>query len=61
MIIEGRTITNLAELQEFCDAAVAATHADPADVRLQIPQGMRVFETTLPTGAKVYDLRVFSV
>ena len=29
MIVEGRTITNLAELQEFCEAAVAAAHADP--------------------------------
>ena len=27
MIVEGRTITTLAELQEFCEAAVAAARA----------------------------------
>jgi hypothetical protein len=31
MIIEGRTITTLAELQEFCAAAVAATDRDAFD------------------------------
>ena len=33
MIIEGRTITTIAEMQEFCAAAVAATHADPSTIR----------------------------
>ena len=60
MIVEGRTITTLAELQEFCEAAVAAAHADPADVRLRTPQNMRVIEVTRPDGAKVYDLSVSS-
>ena len=58
MIVEGRTITSIEEMQEFCDAAVAAAHADPSDIRLHIPQGMRVTETTLPNGRKVYDVRV---
>ena len=58
MIIEGRTICTLEELQEFCIAAVAATHADSATVRLRVPQDMRVAETTLPDGRKVYDVSV---
>ena len=60
MIVEGRTITNLAELQEFCEAAAAAAHADPATVRLHTPQNMRVTEVTRPDGAKVYDVSVSS-
>jgi hypothetical protein len=60
MVVEGRTITTLAELQEFCEAAVAAAHADPANVRLHNPQNMRVTEVTRPDGAKVYDLSVAS-
>ena len=38
MIIEGRTITTLAEMLEFCEAAVARTHADPSTIRLHVPQ-----------------------
>ena len=60
MIVEGRTITTLEELLEFCLAAVAAAGVDPADVRLRTAQGMRVFETTAANGKKVYDLHVFS-
>ena len=37
MIIEGRTITNLAEMLEFCNAAVAAAHVDPSTIRLHVP------------------------
>ncbi len=37
MIIEGRTITTIAEMQEFCAAAVAATHDDPSTIRLHAP------------------------
>jgi hypothetical protein len=59
-IVEGRTITTLAELQEFCAAVVEKAHADPADVRLRTAQGMRVFETTAANGKKVYDLQVFT-
>jgi hypothetical protein len=61
MIIEGRTITTVAELREFCDAAVAAAHTDPATVRLRVPQNMRVAETILPDGRKVYDVSVSPV
>ena len=57
-VVEGRTITTLKELQEFCEAAVAVTDADPAAIRLNVPQGMRITQTTLPTGAKVFDLQV---
>ena len=41
MIIEGRTIKTIAEMQEFCAAAIAATHADPSTIRLHKPQDMR--------------------
>ena len=56
MIIEGRTITNIAEMLEFCEAAVAAAHVDPSAIRLHVPQDMRVAETTLADGSKVYDV-----
>ena len=39
MIIEGRTIKNIEEMLEFCQAAVAATHADPSAIRLHKPAG----------------------
>jgi hypothetical protein len=52
MIIEGRTITNLAEMLEFCNAGVAATHADPSTVRLHIPQDMRSPRSHLRTAAR---------
>jgi hypothetical protein len=61
MIVEGRTICTLEELQDFCIAAVAATHADPAAVRLRVPQDTRVAETILPDGRKVYDVSVSPV
>jgi hypothetical protein len=61
MIIEGRTIRTLEELQDFCTAAVASSHADPATVRLRVPQDMRVAETILPDGRKVYDVSVSPV
>ena len=58
MIIEGRTITNLAEMLEFCKAAVAATHADPSAIRLHKPQDVRVAEHELADGRKVYDVLI---
>jgi hypothetical protein len=58
MIIEGRTIKTIAEMQEFCAAAVAATHADPSTIRLHKPQDMRVAEIALADGRKVYDVLV---
>ena len=57
-LIEDRTITNLAELQDFCGAAAAAVHTDPADVRLHIPQNMRVIEVTRPNGTQVYYIAI---
>ena len=60
MIIEGRTITTVAEMLEFCKAAVAAAHVDPSTIRLHIPQDMRVAEITLADGRKVYDVMVSS-
>jgi len=58
MIIEGRTIKNIAEMQEFCAAAVAATHADPSTIRLHKPQDMRVAEIVRADGRKVFDVLV---
>ena len=58
MIVEGRTITTIEEMQEFCEAAVAQTHAVPSAIRLHIPQDMRVTAVALPDGHKVYDVRV---
>jgi hypothetical protein len=52
MIIEGRTIKTIEEMQEFCEAAVAASHADPSALRLHVPQDMRVAEITLPDGRR---------
>jgi hypothetical protein len=56
MIVEGRTITNVAEMLEFCLAAIEKTYADPSTIRLHIPQDMRVDEITLADGRKVYDV-----
>ena len=47
-------------MQEFCKAAVAAAHVDPSALRLHVPQDMRVAETILPDGRKVYDVSVSS-
>lgn len=47
MIIEARTITNVAEMLEFCLAAVAQTYVEPAAIRLHVAQEMRVAEITL--------------
>ena len=32
MIIEGRAIHNIAELKEFCDAAIAVAKVDPSKI-----------------------------
>ena len=60
MIVGGRTITTIEEMQEFCKAAVAATHADPSALRLHTAQDMRVSETTRSDGSKAYDVLVSS-
>ena len=60
MIVEGRTITTLDELQEFCEAAVAAGPRRSRGHPPAHPQDMRVIEMTRPDGAKVYDLSVSS-
>ena len=60
MIVEGRTITTVEEMLEFCLAAVAGTGLKPSDIPLHIAQDMRVPEATRPDGRKVYDVRVSS-
>ena len=56
MIMEGRTIKNVAEMLEFCLAAIAQTGVEPSAIRLRIPQDMHVDEITLSDGSKVYDV-----
>ena len=58
-IIEGRTITTVAEMIEFCLAAVAAAGVKPEAIPLHIAQNMCVTETPGPDDRKVYDVRVF--
>ena len=56
MIIEGRTITNVAEMLEFCLAAIARTGVEPSAICLRVPQDMHVDEITLSDASKVYDV-----
>ena len=58
MIIEGRTITNVAEMLEFCLAAVAQTAVEPAAICLHVAQDMRVAEVTLRDGSTAYDVLI---
>ena len=37
MIIEGRTINNVADMLEFCLAAIARTGVEPSTIRLRVP------------------------
>ena len=43
MIAEGRTITTIEEMREFCQAAIAGTHADLSAILLHIPLRPRSF------------------
>jgi hypothetical protein len=56
MIIEGRTITTLAELKEFADAAIALAKVDPTLVRLSLPMSLRLCETNTGGHNKLYDI-----
>ena len=58
MVIEGRTITTVAEMLEFCLAAIARTGVEPSTIRLHIPYDMHVDEITLSDGSKAYDLLI---
>jgi hypothetical protein len=58
MIIEGRTITTVEEMLEFCKAAVAASHAEPSAIRLHKPLDMRVAEIVRADGRKAFDVLV---
>ena len=55
MIIEGRTITNVAEMLEFCLAATAQTGIEPSAICLHVAQDMRVAEITLKDGSTAYE------
>jgi hypothetical protein len=59
--IEARTIRNLAELRDYLDACISAAGVKPqwAEViHLGTPVDMRLTETVLTDGSKVYDLDV---
>ncbi len=58
MIIEGRTITTLAELKEFADAAIALAKLDPSSVRLQHPVALRLHEHAFDSSRKEYVVEV---
>ena len=60
MIIEGRTITNVAEMLEFCLAAIAQTGVEPSAICLHVAQDMRVAEITLKDGSTAYDVLIAS-
>ena len=58
MIMEGWTITNVAETLEFCLAAIAQTGVEPTAICLHVAQEMRVAEITLKDGSKAYDVLI---
>jgi len=58
MIIEGRTITNVAEMLEFCLAAVAQTGVEPSAICLHVAHEMHVAEVTLKDGSMAYDVLI---
>ena len=58
MIVEGRTITNVAEMLEFCLAAVGQTYVEPAAICLHVAQDVRVTEVTLRDGSTTYDVLI---
>jgi hypothetical protein len=58
VVVEGRTITNVAEMLEFCMAAVAQTYVEPAAICLHVAQEMRVAEITLKDGSRAYDVLI---
>ncbi len=60
MIIEGRTITTVAEMLEFCLAAIARAGVESSTIRLHIPYDMHVDEITLSDGSKIYDVLISS-
>ena len=60
MIIEGRTIKNVAEMLEFCLAAIAQTGVEPSAICLHVAQDMRVAEITLKDGSRAYDVLIAS-
>ena len=60
MIIEARTIKNVAEMLEFCLAAIAQTGVEPSAICLHVAQDMRVAEITLKDGSTAYDVLIAS-
>ena len=56
MIMEGRTIKNVAEMLEFCLAAIAQTGVEPAAICLHVAQDLRVAEIALKDGSTAYDV-----
>jgi hypothetical protein len=58
MIVESGTVTTVAEMLEFCLAAIAKTGVEPATILLRVPQDMHVDEITLSDSSKAYDLLI---
>ena len=64
-VLEGRTIRDLQDLRDFCDAALLAASIDSGDQRmrrdvihLDQPHDMRLVRQTLSDGSHVYDVAV---
>jgi hypothetical protein len=64
-VLEGRTIRDLQDLRDFCDAALLAASIDSGDQRtrrdvihLDVPVDMRLVRETLSDGSRVYNIAV---
>jgi hypothetical protein len=56
MVIEGRTIKNLLDLEDFCTAVRHATNNHPVYVQFDRPQDMQLRLTVLSDGRKIYAI-----
>ncbi len=52
--VEARTIRDLRELRDYCDACLAGAET----IHLGTPVDMRLTETVLTDGSSVFDLHV---
>jgi hypothetical protein len=57
-LVEARTIRNIEELREFCDAAQALAKIDPALIRLASPLDLTLVDQQAASGRSVYDVLV---
>lgn len=58
MVIEGRTVNTLEDLEDFCRAARRAAKVDAEAIRMSMPVDIRLVQTVLPHGTTIYDVLV---